>query len=551
MKSRNLSTRLKVAALTVLLTMGVISFNSCGRDTGIDPNPVTVDTTYHRDLTDLAQIITIRDNVKQGPNKQFFVSLLNNTRLGMRTAELSRLSALLELIGSGNVRFMANGAVIVPLESIQLDDATAKVLVDLWNKGVRFTRGDGKNAFYITSNMGNLFTPEMLQELMYSDAQTLDIKTADDIDAVVAQALELAKAGNRVVVNFEGRDGKLSIPAEKLSAFRPIAGANIAANVSFIQTQGLIVTVEVGKDQISAYHLNTRALMNISQPWTLNPGKSATAVGGVNNIVGYDDNCIGLDTVLYQTKFPGIDQPAGTYVYEANTTPMLGGWFDRHLEGWQVPDIGSIPPEKRAKIPKLQIGPGGDNSYAKMCAMYNRANDGTDNPYNFRHMGMGNIVNIEILPDDASTSYYSNYTGYIGAPFSAINLTGAHFLFGHENIGVPYMRRVVFDDGSIIPAPSFPGKMGKINLILPGHTAFCFKPGVGESMWYIQGQDGPALIKSLYDTFEAHGITIITTNKAEVFPIGFLDSWPGVPNWTNRNTVKLDLSDWAVTRGGR
>jgi len=38
--------------------------------------------------------------------------------------------------------------------------------------------------------MDNLFTPEMLRELMFADARALDIQTAANIDAVVASALD-------------------------------------------------------------------------------------------------------------------------------------------------------------------------------------------------------------------------------------------------------------------------------------------------------------------------------------------------------------------------
>jgi len=496
----------------IVLTAIAGGLVSCDKP-GNEPEPGTKQpTTLNFDISSMSDLSRHLPEIKTKTDGKDTAAVNFKQNIAEESANFTALGEFALLMERRNVLVNWNGKYIYPERDIVLTRRELEILCKL-----EFGVGPNGQRFRINPGDRDIPTVAQMANLGLANAQTITVQNGTNVDAVVAEAQELVKNNQSAVINFVDASGKITMSAKELGKFRSIA---LNPGVAFTQDPGTTITVNVNENQTSAYLLNTRALMPLTQSWVLNIGKNAAALGGVNNIVGYGDNCLGLDTVFYQTKFPGINQ-IGTPIYDASGTPVLGHWSNSRKCAVTLDGRPTTKSVRAAAMDKFQVGPNGDNSYLKMCAIYNVVNGDKDTPVDFIYMNM-TCANVEILPDKAYM------TEFIDGP--TLNLKGEDLLYGE--IGAPYFRRVFH--GSNNDTSNDAMTAGKMNIILHGNADVGFEPGKN---WF-GGHTFEASIENLRKGLEVDGIKVTVPKGSLVYPLNFFDTGER----TNRNTVPLDFS---------
>ena len=199
MKNRNLVTRIKTAALVMLLSLGVVSLISCGES---GPEPEQQPTTHKITINSFSGIdvqeLRSKSAVNGGRDQvQMDVPGVLGVSETTRTADFNKIREVLDLQAQrSNIKFSwgTDGGVFA-IEDLSLLSSEAKTLSDLLKTGGKIVIGSNGAMFLIGLSDKNLFEERHWENLGIA-GETI-INNAQEFIA----KCQSARAGDHIVIN--------------------------------------------------------------------------------------------------------------------------------------------------------------------------------------------------------------------------------------------------------------------------------------------------------------------------------------------------------------
>jgi hypothetical protein len=255
----------RIAVWAVALVVAATALSSCDKDDPVTPptppsvpdTPVVelIDTARYENISDFLKFSFQIQNMDINSKKENYVVIISfeqNAKLVVFQTDFVVISTLDEVLKRSNVRFAANGAVLIPAaDKIVLTDGECDVLSDLWVQGVQFGIGENGARFYINQAQEKKFPIDRQKKLLgWTDARPLVIQSEKDFGKNCAEAEELAKSG-RVAVTLTGN---WNMNADSLVHFRRILRH---PNIFVTAASDAKITATVTRHPTEPYVLNS------------------------------------------------------------------------------------------------------------------------------------------------------------------------------------------------------------------------------------------------------------------------------------------------------